>query len=259
MKSFKNILIPIDFSGSAQNAVQYALTIFKNHSVEIDFIYVNSTDKNLENKEIQKKFEEFDNKHLKHVPFIYRFTLVEGELIPELTNAVSKFGSDLMIMCTMGREDPSELSNTSSMICQVDCPVIVVPQKYTNHQIKNIGYANDYKEIKAASVLEPIWDFALNFKAKVFLFHIVPDKKAMPVPVTTVEDTLDYYLESLEHEYMYVSNEDVDHAINECIREKKIDLLVVLSRAHGKNKLDSEGKLITHLSRHSSIPILTLC
>lgn len=259
MKSFKKILIPFDFSASAQNAVRYAVDIFKNHSIEINFIYVNSVENKQEVKDIQKKFEAFEYDHLKKVSFIYKFSIAEGDLIPEIANAITKFSSNLLIIGTKGREDSLEISHTSSLICQVDCPVIVVPEKYSDHKIKKIGYANDYKTIKEASALEPIWDFALNFKAKVFLFHIVPNEKEKPVPVSTVEDTLDYYLDNLDYEYMYISNEDVEKAINECISTKGIDLLVVLSRAHGKNKLDSEGKLITHLSRHSSIPILTLC
>ena len=56
-----------------------------------------------------------------------------------------------------------------------------------------------------------------------------------------------------------LSKEAIDFSRNQYIEKNTIDLLVILSREHGTNHLKSEGKLITELTAHASIPILVLC
>lgn len=258
MKNLQKILIPIDFSNVAKNAVQYANVLLQKQSAEAVLIYINRDDNPKNEIEILKDFSAFENDTLLDVTFQYQFHIGVGNLLAALIKASNNLEPACIIVGTKGNRK-ADLSLVSSLIRSVDFPVIVVPENYKNHQVRKIAFANDYKPIQASEAIKPLWKFALEFRAKVDLLHINYKKKEILLPEDASEKTLDYYLQSQEHKYVYISSDDVELAINEYIRENNIDLLVILSRDHGKNKLKSEGRLISQLTAHAQVPILALC
>lgn len=258
MKNLRKILIPVDFSPVAKNAVQYANNILEKHLAEVVLVYVNTPGNALEEQTIKRSFKLFEAEALKGVSFYYDFVVLNGSLLTELIHAADLFGADLVIMGTKSRRE-SDISLASSLIRSLNCPVIVVPDHFKKSGIRKIAYANDYRPIRDSHVFKPLWEFALEFKAKVYLLHVNHTKKEKLVPVDAAESSLEYYLESLDHEWVYLSNPDLERAINSYLKANSIDLLVILSRDHGSNQLQSEGRLIAQLTAHAEIPILTLC
>lgn len=258
MKNLQKILIPIDFSPVALNAIRYANGILEKHLTEVTLVYVNTYEKPLKPSEIQSAFKAFEREALQHVTFYYKFKVLNGNLLTELVNESKAREIDLVIMGTKG-ERASDLSLASALIRSVFCPVIVVPENFHKLHIRKIAFANDYRPIQSSEAIKPLWEFALEFRAKVYLLHINYSRKEELVPADDAESTLEYYLQSLEHEYDYLESDDVELTIHQYIEENKIDLLVILSRDHGSNQLKSEGRLIAQLTAHAAVPILALC
>ncbi|WP_161622697.1 universal stress protein [Cesiribacter andamanensis] len=258
MKNLQKILIPIDFSPVATNAVLYANSILEKHLAEVVLVYVNTADQRMEEAAIKKAFKEFEASTLKSVSFYYEFVILKGRLLLELVKASEFYSPDLLIMGTRsGRE--SDVSLASALIGAVDAPVLVVPENFDRRQIRKIAYANDYRPIRESFVFAPMWEFALEFKAKVYLLHVNQKRVEKLVPADAAESSLEYYLESIPHEWVYLSGDDMQQTISHYLRQHAIDLLVVLARDHGVNQLESEGRLIAQLTAFAEVPILTLC
>lgn len=258
MKKLQRILLPVDFTKVSENAVLYAKQLVEKLSGEILFVYVKTKDDEREDQEIDRKFNALKASLLQDVNFNYKFKILRGSLLSELIKVRALFEADMVIMGSKGKR-VSNVSLAATLIRSVYCPVLVVPEGFTNHKIKKIVFANDYRPIKESEAIKPLWEFALEFRSKVYLLHVNHQKEPVLAQNDDAENTLEYYLESLDHEYVYLKNEDMELAINQFIEEKSIDLLAILSRDHGTNQLKSEGRLITELTAHASIPILVLC
>lgn len=260
MKNIKNILIPTDFSATAKNAVNFTKAVFKNLPVNVYIVHINELSRNL--AEIRQEFHRFKEETFKDKDFFhYEFHVANGSLIPDITNIVDKFKVDLVIMGTKGiRETNEKLStNTTNLIRIISCPLIVIPESCKNYKLRRIAYANDYKPLVQTTVLKTLWSMASEFKAKVFLLYINNDLKKPVIPADDSDNAFEYYLDGIEHEYIYMNEGNLEKAFGNFIASKEIDLLVTLTRDHGPNKSESEGRLIAELTTHAKYPILTLC
>jgi nucleotide-binding universal stress UspA family protein len=258
MTQLKKVLIPIDFSPVAANAVKYASSILDKHEADLVLVYVNTPEHPKSEQDIANEFEAFEKEVLQNVSFVYTLVVLNGPLLQQLTNETSKQKADLVIMGSKGKRD-TDLSLASALIRSVVCPVIVIPGHYTNHQIHKIAFANDFKPIRESDAIKPLWQMALEFKAKVYMLHINFSKEEALVPADAAESTLEYFFEDLQREYVNLSGDDMEVAISNYIKENEIDVLAILSRDHGDNQLKSEGRLIAQLTAHADVPILVLC
>lgn len=258
MEKLQKILIPVDFSPVTINAVRYANGILEKLMAEVVLVYVNTHENPIIGHEISSRISAFEKKVLEDVCFSYEFEILDGNLLNELINAIRDHEADLVIIGSRGKRR-SDLSLASALIRSVYCPVIVVPEHFKEYRIHKISFANDYRPIRDSESLKPLWEFALEFGAKVYLLHVNFRNEKEPILADAAESTLEYYLDSMDHEYVYMTDHDVEHAINHYNEQNDIDLLVILSRDHGRNQLNSEGRLITHLISYAEIPILALC
>lgn len=262
MEKFKKILVPIDFSPVAKNAVEFANGILEKQSAEVILVNVITSESTRTMEEVNEQFRIFEAEVLKDLNFNYSFKVFNGEELPGidllagLIKANHEINSDLIIMGTRAERN-SDISLASALIRSVECPVLVVPDDYTEFKIKKIAFANDYKPIRESESIKPLWEFALEFGAKVYLFHVEQSTR-QAVLADEAESTLEYYLDALDHEYVYIKNQDMEQAIIDFDRENNIDLLVILSRDHGSNELKSEGKLVKQLTTHAKIPVLAI-
>jgi nucleotide-binding universal stress UspA family protein len=165
----KNILLPTDFSKNSLNAIHYALDFFKNHNVSFFILNVQKvsdyttselmsapTTSSLyrgvldDNKKalealIVKLQEKYPSKD-------YNFkALIDFDNFTDAINqAVNSRKIDLIIMGTNGATGAKETlfgSNTLTVMNQVKCPLIAVPEGYTFQKIKNILLSLNYQNI----------------------------------------------------------------------------------------------------------------
>ncbi|UII25327.1 universal stress protein [Fulvivirga maritima] len=255
MKNLKSILIPIDFTDASKNAVRYASYIFDKESVNLVIVHV--TDKtDFSQAEIENKFNTFREETLTGLPH-YEFHIYLGNPADELLRAADEHRSSLVIMGLKSENRKDSISIASGLMKDLDCPIIAVPDFYTDYRLKRIAYGNDFKEIRVSQVLKDVMQLALKFSSKLYVFHVNREKE--PVLIDNSENILEYYLENIEHEYVAINDKDMENAINNYVVEQKIDLLITLSRDHGRNKSNSEGKLIYQLAENTKIPMLILC
>ena len=187
MHPIHSILVPVDFSAVSANAFRYALRLADQLDAGVDLLYViPPTDGSLMsitlNSQLvdigKEKLTDFFTKgmtavsgQLEHAPAV-RSYVESGNLRATILRHVEVEGNDLVVMGTHG-EDNEEVdnifgSNTSKLVGQAPCPVLVVPEGFGFQLLSSICFATDLTHIaafhaghvlKALRVFRPRLDF----------------------------------------------------------------------------------------------------
>jgi len=243
----KTVLIPIDFQPAAGKVLHYIERVFKDQSIKAELLHVIKPSESKE--EVEKLFNAFEHTYLEGTRLPYSFTMTEGNLLEEIQKKIDQIHPSLVAVGLTGN------SLVKSLLKLVNCPVLMIPGTIDSPAIRNIVYANDFHTIRVSSALEPLWNFAKSCHAMVHVLHIT---KENTVPADEAEGPLEYYLDHIDHEYVSIKSNDFVKAINTYAMEKKIDLLTLLVRDHGKNEHSSRGELVEELLTKTQIPILSL-
>ena len=173
------ILVPTDYSASANNAVKYAIQTAKKTNSDIVFfnsVYSLINDKKLEasytkeylnlklraenkiREEIDVLYKDLGIKPKKDkISFIVKF---DTSPVKDVINLAKEHKVDLIIMGTHGASGLRKIlfgSNASHVISSATVPVLAIPIRHTYHPVKEIVYATDLenttKELSHLKVL----------------------------------------------------------------------------------------------------------
>ena len=255
MSAIKKIVVPTDFSASADLALEYVAELTKDYpEKEVTFIHVtDKVEEGLEEKleSIKKEFKSISEASC-HA--LYRV----GDLTQEILQFQSKHGCDLILMGTEGREGEEVLSHGSDVMLEADCPVMLIPTSTSVKAVKNIALALDKEAIDNSASLEVLHGLAREKDAKIHVITIDTEEKGEYRVLETNEDILDYYLETLDWKYVFPGSKDIEKGINDYVEQNSIDLLTILPRNHARKNEPSKGKLTKVLSLHSKVPVLAI-
>jgi nucleotide-binding universal stress UspA family protein len=249
----RKVLIPTDFSENALNAIKYAMELFKYDRTDFyimhaygDDLYSNNSgqdrdsvdearDKALKNSNEELKVIIENMKSISSNPRHNYFPVsVFGALVDEANEIAELENVDVIVMGTKGKSDDRNLtfgSNTLQVIKYVKCPVLAVPQGYTDIQPTNILFATDYMLPYQRRELKLMSTIAQNFAAKLKVLHISKfdelsfrqqDNKAF----------LEYCMEQIKPDYLQLAGSNITEVINGAVDNYNIDLLVMMNSRH---------------------------
>jgi nucleotide-binding universal stress UspA family protein len=245
----KSILVPVDFQSASIRALRYIEDVFRELPVQLFLVNVVSPEDPTDNKEIEKAFAKFEAKVLKNYPLIYRFSVIRGNLLEEIQRSIHLYRPSLVIIGTSGK------NLSKAFLKLTDCPVMIIPENNSRTKIRNIAYANDFNAVKESDAFAPLLDLSQTFDAKVHIIHLNKDERSEP---DAAEVSLEYYLQRVDHEYASIPSKDFVGALQEYVHREDIDVLSVLLRDHGHNKIGTNGKLIEELVSKADLPVLSL-
>ncbi len=147
------IVIPTDFSESAQIAVNHAVDMAKRFGAELTLVHVvdagayqgifapsNKTDyKELETA--QQKLQEDAHKLEQEHGINVAHHVVSGRIHEEIVGITQEIEADLIVMGTHGTSGWEEFfagSNAFRVVTQASCPVLSIQEQATNPECKNI-------------------------------------------------------------------------------------------------------------------------
>jgi nucleotide-binding universal stress UspA family protein len=271
----KTILVPTDFSNLSHNAIDYAVELSKpfNSRVVLFHAYhvpvVNSEmSVNLPSEvELEKDIKESLRKIEKNIldkngkGISVETICKQGFAVDVISEYTRDNKVDLIVMGTQGGGFVTEKvlgSVTSSLIKRSKCPVLVVGKDMKFEGIKNVLLAYDYHEIKD-SVLNPLKELVVSFKAHVFLLHVNQKLELVPSPKEAIEGIkLDHLLEGISHSFNYAESEDVAAGFNRFAKEKNADITVLISREHSVLWNLFHEANTKKMAFHSVIPFMAL-
>lgn len=272
----KTILVPTDFSGFAENALNLSIILARSlearillcHVVQLpvgmgEIAYeILAKEKEERKTQAVEKLKALERK-IDHAGKISHQSLVlDGELIPELLNCIKSQKVNLVVMGTKGINSLESVilgSCTDQLIQHSNCPVMAVPQSvHFNKGIKRITYATDYHKSDIKDILQLI-DIASALKAQVNVLHVSGDDISPEQEVKLMEDFMHKIsgkstYNNLSFQIMH-GNKVIDK-LKEHISEGSTDVLVTATHHRGLlERIFSKSNTLS-LIHDSSVPVI---
>ena len=270
----KTIIVPTDFSPTANNAMNFAAEMAMNidasllllnvYQVPVSVtdmpVVVVSTDdlkKDSESKLIQSKNElaGFTSGKVK----IYTETRM-GDVSDELEELCKKVQPFAVIMgtnSTSGVERVLFGSTALRAIRHLTWPVIVVPpDKKYGGGIKKIGFACDFDKVIETTLVQFIRNIVKTFGAELHVLNVDHDNKHFKPKTPEESVMLQTMLEDLNPSYHFIDNVDIEDGINEFAEKNNLDLLITIPKKHSLLDALFKHSSTKELVTHSHVPVM---
>ncbi|MCA1920499.1 MAG: universal stress protein [Flavobacterium piscis] len=273
----KKILFPTDFSECATNAFVHALEFAKVVNAELILLHtfeipVYDSQFFPENyaaiySSIElAKFEMFkdeipklrtiaEERNLSDIVIKHR--LMDGDLIYNLKNAVEEDKVDFVIMGSSGETDWTNFflgSNTSSVISEIQVPVLCIPADTKFKKIKTIGFTTRYRE-KDKAELRKVLDIAKKTNAKVKSLYVKTSGSDVS-DVTIKEWEREFANENIE--FLVLPGDEVKETILDFILYKDIDILTTITHKRSFFEGLFDSSFTKKIAKEVSVPVLVM-
>ena len=271
----KKILVPTDFSETANKARDYAIQLAQTLNAEI--ILLNSFHiPNLGDYEgalinldyqIKEQAENQMKEQLKYVKLNYsniKFSevITLGLVVDAIQDVCEKKKIDLIVMGTTGASGfIGNLlgSNTAALIGSVKTPIIAVPSKATINFPEKIVVATDLMESGENKIFNALKEIATNTKSTIdFLFIANGDEDENRKLQRLKAANFDEKFDANYHPFHIRNDEEVEDGILEYIDKKEVDLLVLVARQRGFWEKLFHKSISKALVKQAKLPILVL-
>jgi nucleotide-binding universal stress UspA family protein len=272
----KTILTPTDYSTTSRNATDYAIELAKLTNSKIILLHAltvpvatmeihgpllyNIGDLERENEKIIQTLKNEISR--KNPGLIIESLLTVGFPVEEILNTSKEENADLVVMGLKGMSKAEEAiigSNTSSVVKDAHCPVLVVPDGAVFKAPKNIVIACDYnKDFENESMWIHVREFVKTFNSTVFILDVLNKKESTTVEIATTGLKVEKFLNDIPHTLHFIEGEDLIESINNFVREKNADMLVMLPKRYNAIKRLFHKSNTRKVIFHTDIPVLTL-
>lgn len=272
----KKIICPVDFSEAATNAAEYAAKLAQILHAEVLLINIEriipaavavslgegiGADSRENSRIASKRLREMSddvNKMFK-ISSSYEVDITTQSLSTVLSAAGNE--RSMIVMGTNGIDNLSQFlfgTNTYNVIRKAECPVLLVPEKFSYGTYKNLLYAFTYEE-KGRLALNQFYEFAKHFKAKITFLHISKKDTNISRDIfrASKEEIEKCFNGKEDLDFKRVFSDDVAEAIDQFMVEHQADMLVMA--AHHRNLIEAlftKAPLMAGLSVTAYYPIL---
>lgn len=273
----KNILIPIDFSAISSNAIDYAVTLFKDTKIDFYFltVYISTPSKLLGDDYNDEWFGEMDddaniqleelvNNYTKKSRSNHRFIPItkSDSIINAIKTTVEAKAIDLVITGTKGVSSFKDTfigSNSLKMINTINnCPILVVPASYASNNLKQITFSTNYKrnynyrELKSLITLGMIKHASIEVVCLSEEDFLSETQKTNKANLLHLLGSIDTIVKKLEWE------DSETTSIEKHMKSSKSELLTLINHKHNFFHRLTEENVIKKTSFHSKVPLLIL-
>ena len=269
----KTIIVPLDFSDTSNNAMDYAVGLARNSGssvllfhayqvpvsmtdVPIVLVSVEELQRNAEGKmaDVKGSLE----KRTEGVIKIYAETKL-GDTVDELENVCNRVKPFAVVMGTKGATGLERVffgSTTLTAIKHLSWPVIVVPPHKKYSSIKKIGFACDLRQVVETTPTHFIRDFVKEFNAELHVLNV--DYKNSHFKPGTPEESLLLHtmLEDLNPKYDFIEDENIEAGIEKFAEKNNLDLVITIPKKHKLLEGLFRRSHTKDLVFHSHLPIM---
>jgi nucleotide-binding universal stress UspA family protein len=244
----KNILFPTDFSRNAKNAMAFALELAKKEKsklilfnayqlpynradmmVSVLGILKEDSEAGLRNlvEEIQKNpvYSELELEAISRV----------GDVVSTVNEIVKEKAVDLIVMGTKGESGIVEAiigSNTTSVIKNVDCPILSVPEHASYVTPKEIAFAYDLKEVEDKKDIKFLASLVKSFDAKLQIYSVIPTQEKETVERPVAQQRMNEDFQGLDAHVHFAVNADIIEGIRDLIDAHNPDWMVMVAKKY---------------------------
>ncbi len=183
----------------------------------------------------------------------YQVEHIDGDWVRNVNELGDKHGIDLVALGIGPNRTKSH-----EMIRAIQRPLLIFPDHWTPKDIKKIGFACDNHSFEDSSVLSILWYLAIELRAEVYIIHISEKPLDRWELNGRVEDSIEFYLQDVEHHYEFINSENVAKSLLDFCEERDLDMLATMPRDHQINRMENGGKVTGQLIENAPIPIITI-
>lgn len=276
----KKILIPIDYSENAQDALLYGIGLAESFKAELYLLNVfqlksATSFQSVEqivaqekvaqeqaisqlNNYITKIKQQFGRElQCNIIPVVRLGLTIEGVI-----NVADTLKPNIIVMGTHGQTNlESKIlgTNTAAVIDNVSCPVLTVPGKTVFKGWNYLAYAVDFHDFNLLT-FSYVSDLAVDVNAKIGCFHInLPPHT--PAGVQGIENEAKAIRANLKYENveMFIINgNSVSEGINEFVQKNSPDVLVMAVHQRNLYQRIFAPSLTQKMKYHTTLPLLAV-
>jgi nucleotide-binding universal stress UspA family protein len=270
----KKILVPTDFSETANKARDYAVQLAQELNAEVillnaylitptgmgneALLYISDLAQSAENQ--MKMQLNYLNLNFSNIKF--KSSCISGYMEPSIQKFCEHENINLIVMGTTGASgflDNIIGSKTASLIGSIKIPVIAVPSKATINFPKKIVVANDLTVSGDEKLFLPLKEIAIKTKSTIDFLVIVDDEhkinhKIQRLKASNFDDKFDVHF----HPFHFRNDENIENGIREYINNHDVDLLTVVSHQRTFWQNLFHNSVSKALTKHLELPILIL-
>lgn len=267
----KKILVPTDFSSTANSALRYAEALARHWNAGLDAIHVynfeyleqNLSDRlrhALREEKMEAAHRNF-NEEMKEMGLAnsdkIEPVLREGYAGEETVAYALEQEVDLIVMGTRKEHNTLEKifgSVSTDVVRRAQCPVLVVPEGASFESIEHIGYATDFN-LSDAHAFDDLKKFTQDFKAKLHLVHVT-DEGERDSMVAELSDK--GWFESTEQDVSFtmLRNDSIVDGLDGFAKEKDLDMMAMFIPHRSFWERLFHRSFTRRMVFHSNLPLL---
>lgn len=282
----KKILVPVDFSATAENAADYATDLAHGIGARVELLNVFQVPefspaaaslvwpleeyKLIEDdakKALGKLVEKVEEKYKKaHHELGFKAEVFGKSVRGEVEQEVSKYFTECkMNLVVAGLNHADKLTKTlmgsvARKIIEEEIPVLLIPAGYRFKKPKKIAFATDFSH-SDIPVLCTLAEFAKPFNADILITHTGHSKSEPEGYKHTTEDFLNRVADRVNYRNIYhrhINSERIKDGLDWIVENGQIDILTMVHRKHGFFHRLLKGSYTLNMSDHIQIPLLVL-
>jgi nucleotide-binding universal stress UspA family protein len=269
----KTLLVPVDFSESAYNALRYAYRLaLENHSniVMLNCYQIPSGQANvmIDFKDILERdslnglqdFQERITLEFGIAPVELKTESYYGFLYEGVQVMLNRYHIDLVVMGTTGASNFVKKffgSNTSHLLRKIKAPILIVPELAQWNGWEHTVFASDFLSENTAPVFNNFKGLINGMNINIDVLHII-DKAGVSKPFEKMESKIiaDSQKKSLDFHY-----EPADNIVDGILNYTKVnpcDLIILVRKKHGLVEQLFAESVTRKMALHSKNPVLLL-
>lgn len=265
MTELKSILVPVDFSDNAREALKYAIDFlgadggqitllygYKVYSSSGMFISVEKLMREDAEREMDILLRHFREKLSENITLDHR--IIRGEPVETITAVASEDQFDLVVMGTKGAGGIEEVfigSTTSNVIKRVEVPIIAVPDGYVFQPVKRVVLAVDEETYSSPEVFRPLRSITRHFGAELHILHIGEGELSDFAH-------LDNLMEGIPFELVKKENGSLNDVIQQEAQDYDAQMIVMVRRSRGFFSSLFHTSATLKTAFNSQVPLLVL-
>lgn len=254
------ILLPVDFSTNSKVAVDFALQLFPLQAVasvkqENTFTLFHCAKEETEEAD-KKLLLEFVTTLTSDYTFETDFAV--GNTVDQIRLSASRNEADLVIMGIHGKLNDTQNvfgKTISTLMGNIETPLLVVPEAHKGRLPKKIIYASDLTNVNHE--LHGIMWFARLFDAEIHILHIVPEELSTQT-FTDEQRDLQLITRNLYPKIKFTpfTGTGIIEGIDEFVKCENPDLLSFYKHPGNLLQMLWDMSLAEKVSMHNHLPVL---
>jgi nucleotide-binding universal stress UspA family protein len=255
------VIVPVDYSETSLHAARYAAQLYAGQP-DITILLYHHFTKAGDATEEATKLDNLKNELNATVPVETLAHHGSNSFIEDFDKAVRHRRASLVIMGITGKTGLAKVfigSNTLKFAETKAAPVLIIPEKSSFRTIKNVMFATDFNNAYQTTPSAPIKEFLRTFDAKLHIVNVDP-KHYVALTEDYQKETRDVekMFAEFNPEFYFMRLFDLDDALSLFAKDKNIDLIIAVQKAHSFFEKLFKPSTTKHLSYDSDVPILVV-